>query len=207
MASYFSFICAIAAIPLVTCANDVPREQQANYDGNVAYHSKRYDAAIEDYKKSLSLADQAGDRQYAAIAMFGLARSYAQLCQVAEAEKWFKQSIAAREALPNIHHAHLTQNLLEYARFLVGLGRYSGAATLYDRAIPMLESLGMEADDPLGYALVLDEYESLLKHTERASEASSVAARAKLLRETRTGRDPKFRPEAYPACVVASAPA
>jgi len=206
MAPFNFLIAAVAVIFLASCVEDVPREQRANYDGNVAYYAKRYDAAIEDYKRSLASANQAADPQYAAIAMFGLARSYAQLCQVADAEKWFKQSIAAREALPNIRHAHLTQNLLEYARFLTNSARYSDAVSLYDRAIPLLESQGMEAEDPLGYALVLDEYMVLLKRTERVNEAFSSAAKAKLLRDANAGGNPKFKPEAYPSCTYMPAP-
>ena len=50
--------------------------------------------------------------------MFGLGRSYAQLCLEKEAENWFKKSIVARESLPDIKYAHLTANLFEYGRFL-----------------------------------------------------------------------------------------
>ena len=190
---------AVLASLLAACAQ-MPPAQQANYEGNVAYYSHRYDDALAKFERSLAIAEKNGDKQYAAIAMFGMARTYAQLCRESNAEKWFNQSISAREALPDIRHAHITQNLLEYGRFLASWSRKSEAVSLYDRAMPLLESLGMEKEDPLGYALVFDEYEALLTSTGRESDASVAKARAKTLRETYKGRTAQFKPEPYPNC-------
>lgn len=193
-------ILVAVATSLITACAQLPPAQQANYEGNVAYYANRFDEALAKYQSALTLAEQNGDKQYAAIAMFGLARTYAQLCQESDAENWFERSIAAREELPDIDHAYVTQNLLEYGRFLVSKSRYSEAVTLYDRAMPLLHSLGAEWEDPLGYALVLDEYEVLLTSAGRTSDASAAAVKAKVLRDAFARWTPKFKPETYPGC-------
>jgi hypothetical protein len=66
--------------------------------------------------------------------------------------------------------------------------------------MPLLESLGMEELDPLGYAFVLDEYAVLLTSAGRTGDASAANTRAKMLRETYIGRTAEFTPEPYPNC-------
>lgn len=200
MITHKSAVSIVVFATLLSACAQMPPAQQANYEGNVAYYSHRYDDALAKYERSLAVAEKTGDKQYAAIAMFGLARTYAQLCQENNAEKWFKQSISAREALPDIRHAHITQNLLEYGRFLASWSRKSEAVRLYDRAMPLLESLGMEKEDPLGYAIVFDEYETLLTSTGRTDDSSAANARTKRLRETYKGQTAQFKPELYPNC-------
>lgn len=139
----------VAAWLLVGCSS-VPVAQRANDEGNVAYYARDFDAALARYEHALDAALRAGDTQYAAIAMFGMARTYAQRCDAGDADAWFRKSIAAREALPDIRHAHLTQNQLEYGRFLASWSRDKEAVLLYDRAMPVLESKGMAQSDPVG---------------------------------------------------------
>ncbi len=200
MNMYKSAVSVVVLASLLTACAQVPSPQQANDEGNVAYYSQRYDDALARFGHALAVAEKNGDQQYVAIAMFGLARTYAQLCQESDAEKWFNASIAAREALPDTPHAYITQNLLEYGRFLASWSRQSEALSLYDRAMPLLESLGLEEGDPLGYVFVLDEYAALLTSAGRTGDASAANARAKMLRETYKGRKAEFTPEPYPDC-------
>lgn len=189
----------LLALMFSGCAQ-VPSAQRANYEGNDAYYKQRYDDALDKYQRSLTLANEKGDKQYAAIAMFGLARTYAQLCLDSEADRWFKQSIVAREKVVDIEYAHLTQNLLEHGRFLVSSKRNAEAVAQYDRAMSMLEKSDIAKLDPMGYALVFDEYEALLRSVGRSPDADAAAGRARSLREANNGRQAQFRPEPYPAC-------
>lgn len=191
----------VIALVMAACAQQPASPQRVNWEGNIAYYTKRYPEAVTKFELSLALAEKNGDKQYAAIAMLGLARSYAQLCLEQDAEQWFKKSIVARESLPDIEYAHLTVNLFEYGRFLASWGRAMEAAGLYERALPLLDaSSTMQKDDPFGYALVLDEYETLLRSAARKADAEAVAARAKSLRASNEGKTARFKPEPYPNC-------
>jgi tetratricopeptide (TPR) repeat protein len=140
------FIIAVTSLLATACSvlTGVTPTSQANSEGNNAYLAHRYDEALVKYQRSLAAAEQSGDKQYAAIAMFGLARTYAQLCQENNAEKWFKQSISVRETLPDNRNAYITQNFLESGRFLASRSRNEDAVKLYDRAMPILESTEVE---------------------------------------------------------------
>jgi tetratricopeptide (TPR) repeat protein len=196
------FIIPSATLLITSCTalTGVPPAGQINAQGNDAYLARRYDDALEKYQRALAAAEQSKDKQYEAIAAFGLARTYAQLCQVNNSEKWFKQSISIREALPDRRDAYMTQNFLEYGRFLAGQGQNEDAVKLYDRAMPILESLEMEKRDPLGYALVFDEYATLLASTNRTNDASVAAEKAESLRSTNKGKAVQFKPKPYPNC-------
>jgi tetratricopeptide (TPR) repeat protein len=189
-------------LPIIASAagEEITPAMQANHEGNVAYYAQRYEEARANYERALAFAEKSGNKEYEAIAMYGLARTQAQLCQQPSADKWFQQSISVREKLPDTQDSNLTQMLLEYGRFLASWSRHSDAVKFYDRSMPILASVGIEKIDPLGYALVLDEYEAILKSAGRIEDATAVAGRAKLLRETHKGQSPGFVPEPYPDC-------
>ncbi|HZF15019.1 MAG TPA: tetratricopeptide repeat protein [Steroidobacteraceae bacterium] len=106
-----------------------------NADANDAFVAGQYEAAMANYQKVLKLAERSHDVQYRAIAMYGLARANAQLCRVTEAEKWFRDSIALRETMPDMaEKAYLTQNLLEFAHFLAANQRPDEAIPYFARA-------------------------------------------------------------------------
>ena len=184
---------------LAACAH-APTAVDDNHVGNRYYDEGNYQAALAKYRSALTLAQGGKDQQYEAIAMFGIARAHAHLCQVQEAETWFKRSIAARRNLPNLEVAYLTQNLLEYARFLRARSRYKEAVGLYEEAMPALDSLGVETRDPMGFVLVLKEYEALLQAVGRSADAQSIATKAATIEAQNQGQKPKFTPEAFPKC-------
>ena len=192
-------VCLAAMAFLASCAH-TPSALDLNDLGNRYYHAGQYEKALGNYHHALDLAAKSGDAQYEAIAMFGMARANAQLCHPSEAEKWFTRSIEARRKLPNLNEAYLTQNLLEYGRFLRSQSRRSEAVAMFDQAMPMLQKLNIELRDPKGYALVLKEYEKLLQSAGRENEAKSIAEKASVLESQYHGIDPKFIPEGYPKC-------
>ena len=168
--------------------------------GNRSLNAGQYDEALKAYSKALSRAKDDRFAQERAIAMYGLARTNARLCQVDTAEKWFRDSIALRETLPDVTgSAWLTQNYLEFARFLMSRGRKEEAAMYIARAIPMLDDLGLEYSDPIAYAEILDTYAASLKAVGKDPESQAQADRAANLRRENSGRQADFKPMPYPA--------
>jgi tetratricopeptide (TPR) repeat protein len=168
--------------------------------GNRSLSAGQYDEALKAYSKALSRAESDKFAQTRAAAMYGLARTNARLCRVDTAEKWFRDSIALRETLPDVTgHAWLTQNYLEFARFLRSRGRTEEAVEYIARAIPMLDDLGLEYSDPIAYSEVLDDYAAALKTIGKDPESQAQADRAANLRREYPGRHAEFKPMPYPA--------
>jgi tetratricopeptide (TPR) repeat protein len=178
--------------------NAQPHYQDVNWEGNEAYFSKNYKKALKLFNEALELSIKQDDKQYQAIAMYGLARTSAHLCKLEESEEWFLKSIRSRESLPDQTSAHLTQNLLEYSRFLMAHNRDDEAIPYMDRAIPKLEELGIEDSDPIAYANFLNDYERILRSNGRSADAEKVSARATDLLSKYPNEKAKFTPEKYP---------
>jgi tetratricopeptide (TPR) repeat protein len=186
----------LSALVFVQCA--VAEDPIAK--GNRSLNAGHYDEALEAYSKALSRAKDDRFAQERAIAMYGLARTNARLCRVDTAEKWFRDSIALRETLPDVLGlAWLTQNYLEFARFLLSRGRTEEAAEYMGRAIPMLDDLGLEYSDPIAYAELLDDYAAALKAVGKDPESQVQADRAANLRRENPGVQADFKPMSYPA--------
>ena len=164
--------------------------------GNDALDKSNYEEAISNYTEAL---EQAEDNEHRAMAMYGLARTNAQICRVADAEKWFRESIVLREAMPDAGGDPTIQNYSEFARFLLSRGRPADAVEYFGRAVPKLEKMGFEKMDPIGYADYLDKYVDAMKAIGMDQELEPYAAKAAKLRSKYPGRQPDFRPDPYPA--------
>jgi tetratricopeptide (TPR) repeat protein len=103
-------------------------------------------------------------------------------------EKFFAESIALREKLPDREEAHLTQNLCEFGRLDLAEGKWEDAAAQFARAFPTLESVDLETSDPIGCAELLEDYEKALRNTGRAEEAAKISKRADDLRRANPSR-------------------
>lgn len=177
---------------------------QANAEGNREYYRGDFAGAHSKFEKALRIASEQRDDQYRAIAMYGLARASAQLCNLADADKWFLASIELRERLPDEKHAMVTQNYLEYSRFLAAHGRTAQALAYMDKAVPNLEKLGVESADPIAYADFLDAYASILREANRPEDSERARSRGGDLRARHAGRKAGFKPEIYPTSCAAA---
>jgi tetratricopeptide (TPR) repeat protein len=185
---------SILDLPFVTAFD-------ANQDGDQALDAGRFEDALRSYGKALTLAERAADAQYRAIAMYGLARANAHLCRTVPAEKWFRESIALRETLLDDGSATVTQNWLEFARFLRSAGRPEEAVPYFERAVRKLDSMHVERMDPIGYADVLDDFVVMLMSTGKIEESKPYGRRAAQLRLENPRRVANFQAVAYPtAC-------
>jgi tetratricopeptide (TPR) repeat protein len=193
------------AFGLTSCAGPSARvdANAAIAAGNEAFSGRQHERALSKYDEALRLAVEGGSKSSEAIALYGLARTSAHLCRTAEAERWFLRSIALRETLPDTERALLTQNYLEFARFLQARGRTAEAISYVKKSLPMLEQLGIEARDPVGYADLLSEYALWLNAIQATDDAARVTIKAKELRDRNPQAKPDFIPLKYPTTCAA----
>lgn len=172
----------------------------ANAQGNRAYDAGKFERALDKYQQALNLAVAAGDVQYRAIAIYGMARASAQLCRTTEADAFFRQSISLREGIPDDpQKAYLTQNWIEFGRFLFVNNKPAEAVSYFAKAMPALEDLDIEGMDPIGYAEFLETYVAALKASADMELAQTLALRASELRAKYSGQVARFKPVEYRA--------
>ncbi|MFA7351791.1 MAG: tetratricopeptide repeat protein [Methylotenera sp.] len=190
-------------IALCVSCSAVSPQQQLNFEGNNAFTSRQYELAFSRYQKALAAAYKKNDQQYIAISMYGLGRTSIKLCRLTEGETWLKQSIVARDSLPDTGAAIITQNLAELARLYIAQQRYAEANSLLDRAMPLLYAMKLEKSDPIALANQLDEYDKSLRGSGRTAEADAIAMKSEQLRQSNLGKYALFRPEPIPQyCLV-----
>lgn len=150
------------------------------------------EGARQLYSESLEAAQQSGDKDTAAIAMYGLGRANGFLCHFREAEQWLKKSIVMREQIPDSETARFSQNLFELARLYYDFKEYASAISYFERVIPMVEESGATNQDPIGYANVLEDYADALQKENRHAEAEAVSKKISGLRDSNPGVPARF---------------
>ena len=194
----FGLLVVIAMLSPIAAGESSLAAAKAHAKGNKALDAGKYEAAIQNYEKARTLAGYAGDAQYRAMAMYGLARANARSCRSAVAEQWFRESIALRETLPDSERAYLTQNWLEFGRFLVSQDRVEEGIKYYELAVPKLEGIGIEQLDPIGYADLLDDIVAAYAKIGKTEESKPHAVRAAELRQKYPDRRASFHAVPYP---------
>ncbi len=189
---------ATFATALAACASPAPPPALAlNAKANQAYFASRYADALEGFASARALAKSTGDGQYEAIATFGMARANVQLCQFNAASDLFKDSIRLRSSLPDLQFAKATQNLVEYARFLLAVKRPQEAIPLMERAIPDLETSGIVTADPIAYAEFFEDYAAAMGAA--GQDTALAVTRATKLRSDNPGKAANFKPTPFPS--------
>jgi tetratricopeptide (TPR) repeat protein len=189
---YLTFI----ALVLVSCSS-ISLQQKSNYEANIDIDAKRYGDAKKKYLLALEEARRVGDKEYTAIALYGLGRANGYLCNFEEAEQWFKKSIETRESLADNQHAYITQNKLELARLYKASRKYALSNEQFQQAIERLENLGIRSKDPIGYALVLEDYKFTLIQVGNLTKYTEVTALIEELKSLNPGIEPKFVAKQY----------
>lgn len=192
---------AFLAIFSFLLATGVHAQARENNQGNAAYDAGKYELALEKYGKALQRAEKSGDVSYRAMALYGMARANAQLCRIVEADALFRESISVREGIPDNSQAYLTQNWIEFGRFLVANDRPADAVPYFAKAVPRLEALGIETSDPIAYAQFLDTYVAALRASGADASAEELAQKASAIREKNPGKYARFTASVYwPGC-------
>ena len=191
---------AIACCLLVGCANPINQKTASIYYDSALEAEIRGDFAFAErqYGRALINAQigHAPDEGVSA-AMYGLGRSKAYLCKFAEAEPLLLESLTLQEKAAGPEGPIMTKRLFELARFYSDRGRYKQSLPFFERGVPTVEKLGVEASDPMAFADALDDYANALERSGETAKARPVKVRADALRARFPDKKATYVPKRY----------
>jgi len=184
-------ILALFTIQIISSCASTPKATNYNHLGNYLLDKREYKEATNAYSESLNSAKTDQEK---ATAMYGLGRANGYLCNFKESENWFLKAIQLQEQLPDNPNIStwLTQDYLELARLYYDNEFYSQSTVYFEKAIPLVEKLEIEQEDPIGYANVLEDYGVALNKLNRISEHKVITNKIDTLRSQNTGRKAGF---------------
>jgi tetratricopeptide (TPR) repeat protein len=152
----------------------------------------------------LTLARQNYSRAYAnaqmgnlgpkpeAYSLYEWSRVTGYLGMYADAEKGFNDVLALIDKSEGKAENLRTPALLELARLLHDTGQHEKAIPFYQKATAEVEKGDIASVDPIGYALVLDDYAQSLQASGNAKLADEITARSASIKEANKGIKEKF---------------
>lgn len=154
-----------------------------------AYQQAEYAEAEMQLEAALKEAEAFGpDDVRLAASLNNLALLYEARARDAEAEPFYKRSLAIDEKALGPEHPDVATSLNNLALIYDAQGRYGEAEPLYKRALAIWEkALGPEHPD---VAKSLANHAALLRETDRDAEAEMLEARAKAIRAKHAKENP-----------------
>ena len=186
-----------AAVLTSACATfDTPTFQNNyslyNREGLKAEKDGNWDAAAKRYFLALQNSQWANEgKGVRADFNYKLGRALGATCQFEKSEQSLNEAYSLNSRLP--------QALAELGRLNLAQNKLPDALSLFERAIPEMDKTQINASDPIGYADILDDYKTALMKSGKASEASSIAAKADALRAANAGKAPSMLKPPYGA--------
>jgi hypothetical protein len=127
-----------------------------------------------------------------AVLYYEYGRASGVICDWAEAEKGLNTSLELDRSIDG--PVHLSK--MELGRMYFDRKDYVAAERYFSELYPLFQKMGADTADPLGYAVFLDEYATVLEQAHKNDEAVPLRARSHELRKTfpegtaRTDRTP-----------------
>jgi tetratricopeptide (TPR) repeat protein len=193
-------IIVVTIILLAGCAAPINQYNAERYHqwGSEAEFAGNYQLAEQNYEKAL-LNSRLGHSPKAGISMaaYNLGRIKAMLCKFGEAEKLLLEALTLQEQVSGRESGLATMRLFELARVYDASAKYSESIKNYEEAIKNVRALGIENSDPIGFAMVLHDYASVLGKAKRENESIHVKKEAEGLWSRNPGRQAGFMPTRY----------
>lgn len=192
------------SIALIGCASPLTVRHAHFYNaaGNEAAESGNWALAELNYERALTNARQ-GIRSSAneSVALYNLGQAKGHLCKFVEAEKLLQEALEIEEKLSGAESGLTFMRLLELGRLQLGREQLDKAMPYFRRAVRLVEQLGLERTDPIGLALVYDDYAASTLGVGLRDESEAATEEAKRLRTEYAGLSAKFVPVSYePTC-------
>jgi tetratricopeptide (TPR) repeat protein len=152
--------------------------------GGVQMDQGHYQAAVDTYEKALPTFEHWFGHEGAKTAQCfqGLGECYRRLNRLAEAEKYFKQAAAVREASAGIDSPELGETMNSLGLTYTAAGKYKEAESAFKLALSIREaSLGLQSDP---VRITLENYAAMLQKDNRPKEAARLTTLAQAIRET-----------------------
>lgn len=126
-----------------------------------------------------------------------LGRIKGYLCEISKAEFFLLQSLQAKKKELEVESRAMAMYQLELAMFYYDQARYSSSAPYYASSIPMAIQYGMQEDDPIAVAQMVDEYATVLEKTNHPTQAIDARKQAQQLRANSPDKKAHFMPTRY----------
>lgn len=188
------------AIFLAGCTAPINQRNAARHhdSGMRAAVSGDLTTAEQSFSRALVDARLGGSpKSTISMAAYNLGRTKALLCKLDEAESLLGDALDAEEESSGKSSGLTSMRLLELARVKYAKAENVSAGRLYARAISNIRALGIGTSDPLGFALVLDDYGVVLAKAGNMADAETIRAEAIQLREENQSRKPAFIPDNF----------
>jgi tetratricopeptide (TPR) repeat protein len=132
-----------------------------------------------------------------AYSMYEWSRVTGYLGMYADAEKGFEDVLILINQADGKADNLKPPALGELARLLHDTNQHEKAVPVYEKAVSELDKRDVVKVDPIGFALVLDDYSQSLKVAGFVSKADEVATRAQSIRDANKGANAKFVGKRY----------
>lgn len=189
-------------IPMfVGCATDLNRVNAQRYYGLglEAEQTGNYEGAREAfYRAYVNGRSGRMSAEYMSAVTYNLGRMTGMTCDFEQADKLLRESLDMEREVSGPVSGNITKRLSELARLSMARAAPKDAARYFGQAVPMLEELGILQQDPIGFAVFLDDYSEALKRAGKSEEAAQQTRRANELRAAMPGKQAQFVPVYYP---------
>jgi tetratricopeptide (TPR) repeat protein len=180
-------------------------------DLNIDHYKTYYDSGLkhlnaEDYGSAKILFARAYNYAQAgflgseaeAAALYNYALAVGHLGDFQQAEDCLKRTIALDEKAEGKDATHASMRLFELARLYQAWGQNSQAIETYEKAFSLAGKQNVIKTDPIGYAVVLNDYAIVLKKAGFAKKTELVESEAQKIRDANPSVEPKVKIRYYP---------
>lgn len=179
----------LVTVILMGCANPLNRVTYTKYyDWGVgAEQHEDYELAKENYWRALVNA-RIGNLEppYHAASSYSLGRMLGILCDHENAEILLLDALKFdKESNGPVHMSYL-----ELARLKLDQQKYDEAIPYFEQALAIVDNQQFFKADPLGFAVIFEEYSTVLRETGQTEKAATYSIRAKEIREKYPDKEP-----------------
>ena len=155
-------------------------------------------SAKDQYAKALVNAKLANANP-ALISMltYNYGRMLGHTCQYEESERNLIEALNLESTITGPESGTSSMRLFELARLNYDNNQFIKSASYFEKGIPIVEKLGIEQSDPIGYSFILDIYKESLDKLNRDIESKQIQTKIENLVSSNPGRRAGFIPESY----------
>ena len=155
-------------------------------------------SAKDQYAKALVNAKLAnGEPALISMLTYNYGRMLGHTCQYEESERTLREALEIEKGVTGPNSGITSMRLFELARLNHDNGKFDKSVTYFEDGIPIVENLGIEQTDPIGYSNILEIYKNTLVKLSRVNESNLVQTKIDNLLVANPGKSPGFTPLSY----------
>jgi len=166
--------------------------------GGIAENNNDLELARQNYSRAIINA-QLGylGAEKEAWATYEWARIAGYLGNYEESKEAFIDAISLLEKAKGKNNSVATPMLSELGHLYHGNRFHEDAVKIYSQAVKLLEKLDAQESDPIGYALLLENYAESLAESGDKEKSLNIYQKAQVIREKHTGKEALYKPKQY----------